>query len=151
MSPKRGLEEHRDFFLVLLVAAVAVGGVYFYSQSTNQTPTEYVLVEYLDELSPEQSNLFTGMAVRQAAPDIYRLMANEPPSHYRSRVKYGCYKRCSCSYADTCQCFYGGCFKVNEEELPKEGIPVDTYESVGTKRLNSMVEGKHRRYYGPDY
>lgn len=152
MSIKRGIGEHRDLLLVLVLAVVAVSSFY-YSQSSNETPsTEYVLVEYLNELSPEQDNLLTGGAVTEIPPaDIYKLMENEPPSAYRFRMKYGCYKRCTCSYADTCQCFYGGCFKVNEEEPIKEKIPVQTYESVGTKRLNDMVSGtKHNRYYGPD-
>lgn len=152
MSIKRGIGEHRDLLLVLILAVVALSSFY-YSQSTNETPsTEYVFVEYLDELSAEQSNLITGGAVTEMPPaDIYKLMDNEPPSAYRSRMKYGCYKRCACSYADTCQCFYGGCFKVNEDEPEIKGIPVQGYESVGTKRLNYMVRGTtHHRYYGPD-
>jgi len=145
MGIKRGIGEHRDLFLVLLTAAVAFG-MYQYSQSINETPTtEYVLVEFLDEL-PEGTGI-TGSVV-QEQPMMQRLL-NEPPSHYRYRTKYGCYKRCTCSYADTCQCFYGGCFEVGGE---KELVDVEPepYQSVGQKRLNTMMVPSHRRFYGPD-
>lgn len=148
MGIKRGIEEHRDLFLVLLTAAAAFG-MYQYSQSINETPTEYVLVEFLDEL-PDQTGMgITGNFVQDQPPPMMQRLLNEPPSAYRYRTKYGCYKRCTCSYADTCQCFYGGCFTVGDEPEVR-GIEHEPYKSVGEKRLNTMMIPSHRRFYGPD-
>ena len=155
MELKRGLEAHRDLLLVLITAAVALGGIYQYSQSINVTPsTEYVLIEYQNDLPAAQPALETGMMsntgnlVReQAPPQVARLM-NEPPSAYRFRTKYGCYKRCTCSYADTCQCFYGGCFTVDDQQPTPERKEPDKYSSVGTKRLKTAEKG-WRQMFGP--
>ncbi len=150
MSIKRGVSDHRDLLLVLITAAVALGGIYQYSQSINETPqTNYVLVEYTNELPAGGSQSLTGNLVTEQPPLAVKRLMDETPSEYRFRTKYGCYQRCTCSYADTCQCFYGGCFTVGNEP---EKIPTPTkeYTSVGEHRINSMVLPGNRRYYGPD-
>ncbi len=146
MARKRVDDKH-SLALIFLVAAVAVAGLH--SMSTNQTPTEeFVIVEYLDDISEDQMAAFTGNVVAEE-PKIRKLIVNEPPSKENYRKKYGCYKRCHCSYADTCQCEYGGCIRVNEGgPKVKKDVSHGTYVRSSEKRYEDREQ--RRIYQGPN-
>jgi hypothetical protein len=119
MTKKRADKADHSLVLIFLVAAVAMAGMYSMTTNKSFDNNQFVIVEYLEELNEDQLSAFTGNVIAETPSQVKKLMQNEPPSKENYRIKYGCYKRCHCSYADTCQCEYGGCIRVGGDDEPK--------------------------------